>query len=99
MIAVFAAMMFAAHSQSANPASALCRRSLARKAGGEIATFRVDRSTVTGKTTTILGQITVYIGMGTPAAGAASGHHLIRTTYSYRCTVSGGRVRKTTLSQ
>jgi hypothetical protein len=99
MIAVFAATMFAAQTTSANSASALCRRSLARKAGGEIATFSIDRSTVAGNSTTIFGRITVFIGMEQPAAGAASAHHLIRTGYSYRCQVRGGKVRKMTLSQ
>jgi hypothetical protein len=99
MIAILAAAMLAPQPASAKAALALCRPALARKAGGDIATIGVDRSIVRGNSTTITGRMTVFIGMGPPAPGSASAHHLIRAEYSYGCVVRGGKVRRTTLSQ
>ena len=98
MISILVATMLA-QPASATSTLALCRPVLARKAGGTIATISSDRSIVGANSTKITGRITVFVGMGPPAAGAASAHHLIRAEYSYRCRVSGGKVRETTLSQ
>ncbi|HEX8842699.1 MAG TPA: hypothetical protein VF757_10435 [Sphingomicrobium sp.] len=70
----------------------LCRPRLERSAGGQIQTIDVnsERSTRTGLV--ISGRLTAFIGMGTPATGAASTHHLIRAQFDYICEVRSGRV-------
>jgi hypothetical protein len=99
MFVALAAAMLAPQPPSANSALALCRPALARKANGEIAAMSVERPVVRGNTTAVTGRITVFVGMGAPAAGSASAHHLIRAEYGYRCFIRSGKVRKTTLSQ
>jgi hypothetical protein len=73
----------------------LCKPALARKAGGEIATINVDSTKVSGKTTTIRGQLTAFSRMGPAPAGTARTHHVIRFDFTYRCAIRGGRVRET----
>lgn len=77
-----------------DPALRLCKPILARKAGGQIATIAVssERSGRHGRT--IEGQLTAFVGMGAPSPGSASAHHLIRSDFTYRCRVAGGRVRE-----
>jgi len=99
MLDLFIAMAVAAHPASTRSALALCRPALARKAEGEIATIDVATRKVRGRSTTITGRVTVFVGMARPAPGTASAHHLIRADYEYACVVRGGKVRKTTLSQ
>ena len=99
VIVALVAAMLAPHPASVNPAQAACRPALARKAGGEIASISVDRSIARGTSTTVTGRITVFVGMGAPAPGSASAHHLIRADYAYRCVVRGGKAIRTTLSQ
>ena len=95
MIAILAATMLAPQPARTNPTYRAGRPALARKAGGEIATILgVDTSTVHGNSITISGRMTVFVGMGPPASGSASAHHLIRAEYSYRCLVRGRKSQK-----
>jgi len=77
----------------------LCRPVLARKAGGEIDRIAVSSKSVSGRTTVIRGQVTVFIGMPLAPPGSASAHHLIRADYHYGCWARRGRIVRTTLSQ
>lgn len=77
----------------------VCRPALARKAGGEIDRITIEKSTRWRSTKILHGRLTVFVGMGPPAAGSASAHHLIRAEYHYGCWVRNGRVRKTTIDQ
>jgi hypothetical protein len=95
MLDLLLAAIVAVHPTSANSALALCRPALARKAGGEIATIAIGKSSISGSSTRIGGRMTAFVGMGAPAPGSASAHHLIRADYNYQCWVRAGRVRKT----
>jgi hypothetical protein len=99
MFVLIFAVIAAGPGPGANAALATCRPVLARKAEGQISTIDVRSAHRRGRTTTISGEIVVFVGMGTPAPGSASAHHLIRASYAYRCSVRGGKVVKTTLSQ
>jgi hypothetical protein len=82
-----------------NPASddaslALCKPVLARKAGGEIANIDVTSSRAERNGRRISGRLTAFLGMGPPAPGSASAHHLIRADFTFHCRVAGGRVRE-----
>jgi hypothetical protein len=86
----------AAHTKLPGSASAvaLCRPVLARKAGGEIATLDVASSHTSGGQRVISGKLTAFLGMGHPAAGSASAHHLIRADFTFRCQVGPKGVRR-----
>jgi len=99
MIALFVTSIIAAHASSTSTALKVCRPAIARKAEGEIAEISVSRSYEAGATRLVRGQVTIYVGMGPPAKGSASAHHLIRSTYDFSCSVRGKRVRSVTLSQ
>ena len=70
----------------------LCKPVLARKAGGEISTISVTWSHPERRGWKIGGRMTAFLGMGPPAPGSASAHHLIRAEFSFRCRVRKGRV-------
>ena len=72
----------------------LCKRSLARKVGGDIATIDVSSSHVERHRRTIEGRLTAFSRMGPAPAGTARTHHLGRFEFTFRCQVRGGRVRK-----
>jgi hypothetical protein len=99
MIALLLASMIAAHSPGTSSALRICKPAIARKAEGEIADISVNRSTLNRRTRTLRGNVTVFVGMGTPPPGSASAHHLIRAQYAFSCSTRAGRVRKVTLSQ
>ena len=98
MIELFIAYGLAAHAISDDAAVALCKPSLARKAGGEIATIAVTSSRLSGSEKVIEGRLTAFVGMGRPAPGYASSHHLIRAEFTYRCSIIGGRVHEVRLN-
>jgi hypothetical protein len=99
MIDLIVAAAIATHPASTRTALALCRPALARKAGGQIATIAIARSSIRSGMRRIAGRVTVFAGMGPPPPGSASAHHLIRADYNYVCSVRGGRVRSLTLSR
>ena len=99
MIAFLAAAILASQPAAAKPALARCRSALAREAGGEIGTINVERSRVRRGWTTIDGRLTAFVGMGPPASGSASAHHLVRANYRYSCSVRGIHVRHVKLYQ
>jgi hypothetical protein len=90
MIGLILAAALAASSNSS--ALALCKPVLARKAGGEIAKIAVDSSSGGSNGRTLKGRLTAFLGMGPPAPGSASAHHLIRADFTFRCRVARGRV-------
>jgi hypothetical protein len=94
MIELFIASSLVAHAISDDAAVALCKPSLAQKAGGEVATISVTSSHISKNKKVIEGRLTAFVGMGPPAPGYASTHHLIRAELTYRCSVSGSRVRE-----
>jgi len=77
----------------------ICRPALERKAGGEIDQITVETTSRWRGTTRLRGRMTVFVGMGTPALGSASAHHLIRAEYRYSCWVRKERVWKATIEQ
>jgi hypothetical protein len=79
---------------SGSAALDLCRPVLARKAGGEIATIEVASYRKERRGSRIGGRLTAFVGMGPPAPGSASAHHLIRTQFDFSCRVYKGRVRE-----
>jgi hypothetical protein len=85
-------------SQPAESAVKLCRPVLARKAGGEIATIAIGSARAGKRDVTIEGPLTAFLGMGPPAPGSASAHHLIRADFTYRCTVRRRIVRSATVT-
>lgn len=91
-------MIMAFAASASDPALPPCKAALANKAGGQIATIDVASVRVTSRGRTIKGQLTAFQGMGAPAPGSASAHHLIRIDYSYTCRVRGGRVREAALN-
>lgn len=98
MISFFIASAIMGQPHGDDPAVRLCKPVLARKAGGNIATIEVS-SAVSGRSgRTIKGQLTALVGMGPPAAGSASAHHLIRSDFTFRCRVDGRRVREATVN-
>ena len=98
MIMLFLAAMAEPSATSSESALKLCRPVLERKAQGEIAAIDVRSSHAGRGGRTLEGRLTAFIGMGPPAAGSASAHHLIRTTFDFRCRVSGSRVREARLN-
>jgi hypothetical protein len=88
----------AANPPQVSAAADLCRPILARKAGGEIATIDVTSFTVRGKDVAIAGLITAFVGMGPPAPGHASAHHLVRSQFSYKCKVVRAKVRSASVT-
>jgi hypothetical protein len=95
MIGLILASTLAASSNSS--ALDLCKPMLARKAGGGIAKIEVISSTISSKGRTLKGQLTAFLGMGPPAPGSASAHHLIRADFGFRCRIDRGRVREATV--
>lgn len=95
-------LVLAATSASLGPpaesAVKLCRPVLARKAGGEIATIAIGSARASKRDVTIEGPLTAFLGMGPPAPGSASAHHLIRADFTYRCTVRRHIVRSATVT-
>ena len=81
-----------------DPAAALCRRALESKAEGQIATFEIASSHRGRHGQTIAGRLTAFQGMGAPAPGSASAHHLIRIEFTFRCRISDGRVQEARLN-
>ena len=71
----------------------LCRPLLARKIGGDIDAIEAQSTRRAGKTTTINGELTAFLGMGSPPAGSASTHHLIRAEFTFTCRLDRGKVR------
>jgi len=71
----------------------LCRPKLEQSAGGEIQTIDVLSERGTRSGIIISGRLTAFLGMGPPAPGSASTHHLIRADFNYICEVRAGRVR------
>src|SRR3982751_1794269 len=98
MIGLFLLSAIVGQPASSDPAVALCKPLLARKAGGEIATIDVAATRVRHGVRTVEGQLTAFIGMGAAPAGSASTHHLIRAQFTYRCRVSGTQVREARLN-
>lgn len=96
MLALLIASSAAANSPQVRTAVDLCRPVLARKAGGEIATI-VTAFTVGRKEIAVRGRVTIFAGMGPPAAGYASAHHLVRSEFNYRCTIERAKVRSASL--
>jgi len=84
---------------SSNAALKVCRPALARKADGQIDRIMIETKSRWRSTTIIRGRLTVFVGMGAPAPGTASAHHLIRAEHRYGCWVRNGKVRKTTIDQ
>lgn len=99
MILLMASTIVTAQPASAARSLALCRAALARKAGGEIQSIASSSTSVSGRTTTVRGQMTVFVGMGPPEPGSASAHHLIRATYHYSCSIRSRRVTRVRLTQ
>lgn len=99
MIGPLLAIFFAVEAApTSDPVTTLCRDALARKAGGEIATFDVKSSTTKHREHVLSGQLTANVGMGAPQPGHASAHHLIRSDFTFRCRISKGRVREVRLN-
>ena len=98
MIGLLLASAMIAHAVADDRTLALCKPALERKAGGEIATVAVTSSRSGRSGRTIEGRLTAFVGMGPPAPGSASTHHLIRTEYDFRCRVRGGHVREARLN-
>lgn len=93
MIGLLLASAFLA--QTSNDAAlALCKPSLARKAGGQIATIEATSGSDGRRGHMVSGRLTAFLGMGTPGPGNASTHHLIRSDFSFTCRVQAGRVRE-----
>jgi hypothetical protein len=86
------------HPMNADAALKLCRPVLARKAGGEIDVITVRSSRPKPRGRTITGRLTAFLGMGPPAPGSASAHHLIRADFTYRCTVGWNTVRSASVA-
>lgn len=97
MIAILLLSVAAATPENAT--LAVCRPELARRAGGDIQSINIAQTRKVGRTTELRGQMTVFVGMGRPAPGSASTHHLIRATYHYSCRVRSGKVRSIALGQ
>jgi len=97
MLALLIASSAAVNSPQVRTAVDLCRPVLARKAGGEIATIDVTAFTVGRKEIAVRGRVTIFAGMGPPAAGYASAHHLVRSDFNYRCTIERAKVRSASL--
>lgn len=76
----------------------LCRSQLARKVGGDIQDVTATSLRKSGHVSTLKGEVTAFIGMGPPQSGSASAHHLIRAEFEFRCKISGGRIRRVTVS-
>lgn len=93
MLALLFVSAAAANPPAVKAAVHLCRPVLARKARGEIATIDVTSFTVRRKDVAVTGTMTVFEGMGPPAPGYASAHHLVRSQFTYRCAVRRGKVR------
>lgn len=93
MISFLLASTIIAQPISEDPAVRLCKPVLARLAGGQIATIDISSARYRGRSRTIEGRLTAFVGMGPPSPGTASAHHLIRSDFTYRCRVSRGRVR------
>lgn len=93
-------LMLAAVSASSDGdiAMRLCRPVLARKAGGEIQTISPGSTRRHGHSLTVEGELTAAVGMGPPAAGSASAHHLIRTDFHFRCRTAQGHVVQATVA-
>lgn len=98
MIGLLLAPALVAQQPADDPASALCKTALERKAHGQIATFQVASSHARHGTRTIEGRLTAFQGMGRPAPGMASTHHLIRADSTFRCRIVHGRVREARLN-
>lgn len=98
MIIFLLASIMASHPASEDRSLKLCKAALARKAGGEIATIDVSAARRAKRGTIIEGRLTAFEGMGPPAPGSASAHHLIRSDYSFRCAIVRGRVREAALN-
>ena len=100
--AVMVIFLFAALAGSTVPSSksavAMCRPVLAQKAGGEIATIDVRSSRLVGGRRTLTGRLTAFLGMGPPAPGSASAHHLIRADFIFRCQIGSKGVRAASVS-
>jgi len=87
----------ASTSFDANDALRLCRPVLASKAGGDIQAISTTSVRKDGRGFTLKGKLTAFIGMGPPAAGSASTHHLIRANFDFRCSTVGRNVGKATI--
>jgi len=83
MLALLIASSAAANSPQVRTAVDLCRPVLARKAGGEIATIDVTAFTVGRKEIAVRGRVTIFAGMGPPAAGSQA-----RTTWSVPSSIT-----------
>jgi len=98
MLALFFASMFIPQPVGSEKAIALCKPSLSRKAGGEIATMDVSSSHVARGRFVIEGRLTAFRRMGPAPAGSARTHHLGRFEFTYRCAIARGRVREARVS-
>lgn len=98
MLALLIASTAAATPPQVQAAVDLCRPVLARRAGGKIASIDVTKFTIGRKEIALRGRVTVFAGMTAPAPGFASAHHLVRTQFSYRCTVKRSKVHSASLA-
>jgi hypothetical protein len=94
-----ALLLAAATAQPADSASVaealrLCRPGIESRVSGDIGSIQVDASLAAKGWTVIRGPMTALIGMGEPAPGHASTHHLIRADYDFICWVDDSRARK-----
>ena len=99
MILLILSGLLASTGAYSDDALQLCRPTLARKAGGEIQTIGATSVRKIRGGYAIAGNMTVFIGMGTPQPGSASAHHLIRADFDFSCRTTGRKVRKATVSQ
>jgi hypothetical protein len=77
----------------------LCKPKLEKQILTNINSIKPDASVAAGRWTVVRGEFTALLGMGDPAPGQASAHHLILAKYDFICWVSDSHVKKTVVKR
>ena len=83
-----------ADDKSVDAAMQLCRPELEKKILTNINSIEPQASIAAGGWTVVRGGLTALIGMGEPAPGHVSAHHLILAQYDFICWVNDSHVEK-----
>jgi hypothetical protein len=88
-----------ADDKSVHAAIQLCRPKLEEKLLTNINSIEPQASIAERGWTVVRGGLTALIGMGEPAPGHVSAHHLILAKYDFVCWVHDSRVEKVTVNR
>jgi hypothetical protein len=83
-----------ADGKSVDAAMELCRPKLEKQILTKVNSIEVQASLSDRGWTVVRGSLIALIGMGEPAPGQVSTHHLIRAQYDFLCWVYGAKVQK-----